>query len=85
MNSSDIFEYEKWLHSVQSFVEHAVLLATQYPDDPTYKKNTDDLIVNGYSLKGQEIEISRATGNVFIKPDLFTFAHWLKQKEKIGA
>lgn len=77
--SDSILRYRDWLKSVQVFVEDAVVLAIRNPGDPTYHRDTDDMTVNGISLKGQDIEISRITGNVFIRPDIFTFAEWLKQ------
>lgn len=81
MKSDDIFEYYKWLESARLVVENQVVAVTNNSGDPSLQRNTDDLTANGYSLKGQGIEISRATGNVFIRTDLLTFACWLKQKE----
>jgi hypothetical protein len=84
MTSSDIFEYYKWLESVQNYVEYVVLNVWRKPSDTAIERNTDNMKVNGYSLKGQNIEISSYTGSVFIKIDLATFAHWLKQKESVN-
>jgi hypothetical protein len=83
MASNDIFEYYKWLASVRVFIEDLVVAVTRNPDDPALQRNTDELTVNGFSLKGQDIETSIITGNVFIKADLLTFAHWLNQKEEV--
>lgn len=85
MIAKDILEYYEWLGKVHVFVEDMIILASQNPNDPTYKRDTDDLFVNGFSLKGQNIEISRTTGNVFIHPDLLSCAKWLQQKEESNA
>lgn len=85
MNSQDIFDYYDWLKVVRNVVEQQILLVTNNPNDPTVVRTTEELTANGYSLRGQDIETSRVTGNVFIRTDLLTFAEWFKQKETSSA
>lgn len=85
MGSQDIFDYYDWLGKVYKVVEDAVIARTKNPNDTTLVHDTDELYCLGYSLKGQDIETSSATGNVFIQPTLLTFASWLKQKEQLYA
>lgn len=82
MNSKIIFEYLEWIAYVKKFVEHYLTLVVKNPNDPAYAKDTDELTCNGFSLNGQDIDISGITHNVYIHTDLSTFAHWLKQKEE---
>lgn len=81
MTSADIIEYHEWIGGVAKVVQEQQRLVAMHPNNPHYVRDTDKLSCRGYSLKGQDIEISRITGNISIKPTLLTFAYWLKQKE----
>lgn len=76
------FRYYEWLQEVQTLVEHYVILRINNPGDLIIPHDTDELTCNGYLLKGQNIETSRITGNVFIQADLLTFTYWLKQQKE---
>lgn len=81
MSSELIFLYYDWSDAALKVVEDLVWQRTKRPQDTTLPTDTDDVRCRGFSLKGQNIETSAFTGNVFIKVDLLTFAHWLKQYE----
>lgn len=75
-----IENYYNWLQNVQVFVENVVVEVAKAPNDHRIERDTDNMTVDGYSLRGQNIEISRATGNVFISGDLLTFGRWMAQQ-----
>lgn len=75
-----IHDYGVWLRNVQTYVENAVVEVYKAPNDHRLERDTDNMTVDGVSLRGQSIEISTVTGRVVIRNDLFTFGRWLQQQ-----
>lgn len=84
MNRNDlataIIAYYAWIEKCIEEINRVTMHIIKEPDDKTEPRNTDDMVVDGYSIKGQDIEISTATTSVYFQPTLLTFAKWLEQE-----